>query len=174
MPNNRIHPTRVSRAASLCGEPLRVIQSVQPGDVGHFRPNSQSLSAATPRAIPATTKDQMVLRRAMACALRSTFSWSARRRPILSLMSWREARASRRGARPPPGGSVRSRRRGRGEGRARAVASWCRSSVSLSRDGDVPPTWNARNGTLCRRGVHTPRREVFIPCSVLPESFPFR
>jgi len=28
MPNNRMHPTRVSRAASLCGKPLRVIQDV--------------------------------------------------------------------------------------------------------------------------------------------------
>ena len=74
------------------GHFAQVNRAVQPGDVGHFPVNSQSLSAATTRAMPAATKDRMVLRRAMAWELRSTFSWRVRRRSILSLMAWRKAR----------------------------------------------------------------------------------
>ena len=33
----------------------------------------------------------------------------------------------------------------------------------FSRDGDVPPTTKCPDRSICRRGVHTPRREASIP-----------
>ena len=72
----------------------RLIRNVEPADVGHSCPNSQSLSTVTSNAMPAATKDQTVLRRAMACASRSTFSWRTTRRSIFSLMARRWAGAA--------------------------------------------------------------------------------
>ena len=51
-----------------------VVSNVEPGAVGHSLPNSQSSRAAARKAMPAATKDQIVLRRAMAWELRSMFS----------------------------------------------------------------------------------------------------
>ena len=76
----------------------RLMRGVGSMAVAHLLPNSQSFSIAATNAVPAATRDQMVLRRVMACALRSAFFWSSSRRSMGRLGDWMGGRVDERKA----------------------------------------------------------------------------
>jgi len=108
----------------------------------------------------------MVLRRAMAWELRSTFSWSASRRSILSLRAWREARISPRSVEEPVPAQ---------EDRTPIATNTSQEDRSMPTDDLYPREKNLRNilqNDCVACSLHTARNRISwgygpVPCKLM-------